>query len=444
MTTNAQPVYGAFAKLKDYELYPAADQPQIPSHLDDPCTKSWAGYFMFDPGTERGDMTIEVGADDNAYLSLAQFPGTPVNVNPNPSDPNGGGTYRTTSHTFEDVEAGYYFVNITYVNVGGVRENLSQLTVMVNGAEMVIGELAEYPEEVDPTLTPLTADEYGEIAATGTDCHGYIKAGDPLVDGHHTIHIGLEYSGDYPDANFDGTPKRGKNTDIEFEPSSVSLQQDGTARFKAKSIKNTAESSEVTLNGAKTDVKFLPAVFEKEFEITIYYTCREKNFTGDSDKNVVCYVGDSNTKTVVIPSIIHSFREQVAEEGFGELLTPVVYDGQTYPYLAKIDSKWRIYQHVLGNHDNILEDKVSCAVDESVIPLGSRIKILFGDKELAAFGNDTFEACDVGDKDFIKGYHIDLYWGTDDPTPGSPSTPATYPKDTLKDGSNYRVILLSE
>lgn len=150
MTTNAQPVYGAFAELKDHAFYPADDQPQIPSHLDDPCTKTWAGYFMFDPGTERGDMTIEVGADDNAYLTLAQFPDTPVNVNPNPSDPNGGGTYRTTSHTFEDVEAGYYFVNITYVNVGGVRENLSQLTVKVNGADMVIGELAQIAVAVNP------------------------------------------------------------------------------------------------------------------------------------------------------------------------------------------------------------------------------------------------------------------------------------------------------
>ncbi len=132
-----------------HELVPAEDQPQIPEQVANPCQKQWSGYFEFNPGTDTADMTIEVGADDNAYLTIAQFADTPVNVNPNPSDPNGGGTYRTSSHTFVNAPAGFYYVTISYVNVGGVAVNLSQLTVTVNGEPMVIGHLD------DPTAEPV-------------------------------------------------------------------------------------------------------------------------------------------------------------------------------------------------------------------------------------------------------------------------------------------------
>lgn len=130
-----------------HKLIPAGDQPQIPEQVADPCQRQWTGYFEFNPGTDTADMTIEVGADDNAYVTIAQFADTPVNVNPDPADPNGGGTYRTSSHTFGNVPAGFYYVTISYVNVGGVAVNLSQLTVAVNGAPMVIGHLKDSTAE---------------------------------------------------------------------------------------------------------------------------------------------------------------------------------------------------------------------------------------------------------------------------------------------------------
>ena len=304
---------------------------------------------------------------------------------------------------------------------------------------MVIGHLEDLT--AGATLKTLSADEYGEISKTGTDYKGYIKSGNKLVNKHHAISVGLEYSGSYPDESFDGTPISSITTD-NFEPSSVSLQKDGKARFKVWTKANTGSPSEITLNGATSDqVHYLPAVFEDMFEVTVYYTCKEENFTGDVTANVRCYVGNSNTNYVVIPYIVESFMEQVREEGFGKLSSPVVYNGESYPYLAKIDSKWRVHQHVLGSHDNVLEDKISCAVDETVIASGSRIKIMLGEQELAAFGNDTFTASDKGSS--ITGNHIDIYWGSDAPSHNNSSIPAGLPGG-LKSGQSYRVILLSE
>lgn len=131
-----------------HELVPAENQPQIDEQIAEPCHKEWSGYFEFNPGTATADMTIEVGADDNAYLTIAQFSDTPVNVNPDPNDPNGGGTYRTCAHTFTNVPAGFYYVTISYVNVGGVAINLSHLTVKINGNPMVIGRLDDPTAEV--------------------------------------------------------------------------------------------------------------------------------------------------------------------------------------------------------------------------------------------------------------------------------------------------------
>ena len=70
------------------------------------------------------------------------------------------------------------------------------------------------------------------------------------------------------------------------------------------------------------------------------------------------------------------------------LTTPVVYNGTTYPYLAEIDSRRRVYKHVPGSADNERVPKVSCATDGGVIRSGSRIQILLGDELLSSFENE--------------------------------------------------------
>ena len=123
--------------MKSFVPKTSSEQPQISEHVANQYNKFFEGYFYFG----GGDMTIEVGADDNASLTLSQFPNTPVNVEP--MDSNGGGTYRTSTHTYNNCQAGFYHVSITYENIGGIAVNLSQLTVKVNGESMVLGTLEE-------------------------------------------------------------------------------------------------------------------------------------------------------------------------------------------------------------------------------------------------------------------------------------------------------------
>lgn len=126
------------------KLVIAEDQPQIPEQIAAPCQKNWSGYFKVTP-TDDGKLTVILGADDLACVTIEEFADRPIDLPADPNDPNGGGTYRTVSRTFDNVQAGYYFVNISYTNVSGVAQNLSQLTIEVNGEPMQIGELQEVP-----------------------------------------------------------------------------------------------------------------------------------------------------------------------------------------------------------------------------------------------------------------------------------------------------------
>ncbi len=291
----------------------------------------------------------------------------------------------------------------------------------------------------DVSLNVVTADEYGEIGTTDTDCTAYIKSGDKVTNGHHAISVGLEYSGPYPDAAFDGTPTSSVASDA-FKPASVTLDSTGKAKFKVWTMSNTGTPSVISLNGAVSgDVSYLPAVFQDLFEVTVYYTCMESSFSGGSE-SLSCRVGDSS-QTIELPSVNSKFKNQVQMEGFGLLKEPVTINGKTYSYLAKFDSNWRVYDRVLGNSNNTLIAKESCATDSSVIKKGSRIQIMLGDELVTAFNGDTFVAADNGSA--ITGNHIDLYWGCDAPSPNNPSIPAGLAQG-IATGARFRVILLSE
>lgn len=294
----------------------------------------------------------------------------------------------------------------------------------------------------DKSLRILSADEYGEIGSTNTDCIGYIKSGDKVSNGHHAISVGLEYSGSYPDENFNGKPTSTISSDA-FKPSPVELESTGTAKFKVWTMADTGTKSVISLNGAPSeDISYLPAVFQDSFKVTVYYTCMESGFSGDTEE-LTCLIGDSD-KTIKLVSVNTKFKAQVKVEGFGLLKEPVTVNEKAYPYLAMIDPNkkiWRVYDRVLGSKNNTLIAKESCATDPNIIAYGSRIKIMLGDELISVFNSDTFVAADTGSG--IQGNHIDLYWGCDTPSPNNQSIPAGLAQ-SIASGAQFRVILLSE
>ncbi len=145
------------------------DQPQIPARLANPFAKTWEGYFKLE---SDGDVTITVGADDNARVTLLAFPLQPVILEPVPGDPNGGGKYREIKSTFTNLSKGYYRVLVNYENVSGPAENIAQLVVMVNEAAMQIGELTNVKNLMTRSHAEALYNAYLPVSYPHTDENG--------------------------------------------------------------------------------------------------------------------------------------------------------------------------------------------------------------------------------------------------------------------------------
>ena len=403
------------------------------------------------PENMEAHVSASMTVDDWGYIDITPLSGSgstirAINLTTEVASPGPrGGHVRWSGQTNAAIvlQPGQYSIIIrqdnapygeAYASEAGTNVSFCQASVTI-----------EYIAILAPakTLTVLTADEYGEIGVTGTACAGYIKSGDRVSNGKHAISVGLEYSGPANDADFDDVPTSSIVSD-NFKPSNIVPDSLGKARFKVWTMGNTGDPSVVSLNCATSEpISYLPAVFEDKFEVTVYYTCMESSFSGENANDFVCYIGDSNTNTVILSGVNANFKNQVVTEGFGLLTTPVVYNGITYPYLAKIDAKWRVYEHVLGNASNELVPKVSCATDGDVIKRGSRIQILLGDELLSSLENEQgiFVSDDTGHA--INGNHIDLYWGCDAPSPNDPNIPAGLAQG-IASGNHFRVVLLSE
>lgn len=146
-----------------------ADQPQIPAELANPFTKTWEGYFKLE---SDGNVTITVGADDNACVTLLAFPQQPVDLQAEPGDPNGGGKYREIEGVFTNLSKGYYRVRVTYENVRGPAENLSQLVVKVNNAIMQLGELSNVKNLMTQSHAEALYNAYLPVSYSHTDENG--------------------------------------------------------------------------------------------------------------------------------------------------------------------------------------------------------------------------------------------------------------------------------
>src|SRR5690606_24945410 len=98
------------------------------------------------------------------------------------------------------------------------------------------------------------------------------------------------------------------------------------------------------------------------FKITVYYTPKQSGFTsgGGYNMTLITKPGLSNQK---YPT---DFLNAVEIEGFGKLATPYVSGGTSYGYISHDGNNvWDHATEVLGNRNNVLVAKKSCAVADN-------------------------------------------------------------------------------
>lgn len=398
------------------------------------------------PENTVAHLTATLTVDDWGYIDIIPPIGAPIRVldlSPNAGSPGPrGGHVRWGASTGIPyvLQSGTYTIVVRQDNAPYSEAYSSEAGSNISFCHVAIA--VEYTE-TDRMIRILSSDEYAEIEETGTNVAGYIKTNDKVVNGHHAISVGLEYSGPSGDTSFNPTPTSTRLSD-KFKPESISYDSTtGKARFKVYTLADDKETAIVSLNGASTSpVKYLPAVFEDKFEVTVYYTCMEEGFPSGETRSLDCLVGDSKTETIHLQGLNGNFCARVKIEGYGQLKTPVVHKGIEYPYLSYMGGKWCLDTIVRGSINNELVPKRSCAVDETVIARGSRIQIMLGEELMAAFGgNDVFIAEDKGDA--VRNSHIDLYWGCDWPSTNNTSLPRGLAQG-IASGNRFRVVLLSE
>lgn len=396
------------------------------------------------PEAHTATLDIKLSVDDWGKLTVTdkenkQWLSLSLTDKDEDAGPRGGHTYWSKQGTVMLPEGDYTIqveqTNTTYPEQYDPKFNVSRCDFSITATK-------------EPkSLKLLTADEYGEIGKTGTDCKAYIKSNDKLnAQEHHAISVGLEYNGPSPDAAFDGTPESSREGKDTFKPERVELSSDGKAKFKVWTEEPQGKP-EIKLNGAIASVSYLPAVFEDLFKVTIYYTPRESGFKVDATPvTKECRVGDSKSEiTVEIRNLRKDFLRAVEMEGFGHMATNYTdKKGEVYPYIAYDSGTWYVSKVIYGKFNRVLTDKGSCAGGKSQFKPGrSKIKLDLNDDIKSRFGTDTFTVDDVGEA--VGMNHIDLYWGEDDPLNGSPTTglPAGL-KNGLPKEPVFRCMLIEE
>lgn len=234
------------------------------------------------PEAHTATLAVELSVDDWGKLTVTdkenkQWLSLSLTSEDEDAGPRGGHAYWSKQGTVMLPEGDYTIhveqTNTTYPEQYDSKFNVSRCDFSITATKEL------------KSLKLLTADEYGEIGKTGTDCKAYIKSNDKLnAQGHHAISVGLEYKGPSPDETFDGTPESSREGQDKFKPEKVELSSDGKAKFKVWT-EEPQGTPEIKLNGAIASASYLPAVFEDLFEVTIYYTIRESGCTNEGKPN---------------------------------------------------------------------------------------------------------------------------------------------------------------
>jgi 3D (Asp-Asp-Asp) domain-containing protein len=171
-----------------------------------------------------------------------------------------------------------------------------------------------------------------------------------------------------------------------------------------------------------------------QYTLTIYYTPQESSYS--SGQHLPVTLVDGTTVDVD-----RDFRSRLYLEGCGKVNTAsngmniLVYqhDPQVYDYASQPE----------GTGGTPLVAKSSCAVDATVAPkILKKGKVLYikNAEVTTEFGNNKFTIVDTGG--MVNGFHLDLYWGIDDPNPDDSSRPAgtNFGNNPITDAEVCRIV----
>lgn len=141
MPTNTTDVY---VPMLDRHVYTAGgcsngshNQPQF-NESRGAFTETWEGYILVPQSIDN--VKLKVSADDNACFYLHAFPDKKANLPGRGAF--GGGTYASAeSDPIDHLEKGYYRATVTYENINYPGANVARLEVLLNGAQITIGQL---------------------------------------------------------------------------------------------------------------------------------------------------------------------------------------------------------------------------------------------------------------------------------------------------------------
>ncbi len=419
-TKETQPL---FYPLGGHYAIGGGEVVSVPWQYSDDLTPFEAsGYVKIE---NSGPHQLSMAVDDNGFIEIG---GTRVLELT-------GSHASTTVETTVELEAGYHYAVVHSENLPVPDElagypNARQFEPKVDGHPMVLFTVE--PVEQELYFIPARGLLKAKLQDDESGAFNYIPSGSTLRNGRHEIHAGLQYRGSLRDSNFDGTIVGSRGEKDRFDPASVARDANGEAQFELIST-DTSSKPAVAVNGVNAQSGgLLPAVFQDKFKITIYYTPLESGFTHFSETIAIeCRFDGSHEKTNIV--VVAKFWDTVSNpkygEGFGKLSNPpkLIKNGIeiSYPYLSY---ERVLYTHPMGNSQNVLQDKISCAGSASQFNLqSSKVKILLNEEYAHAFKTEEFLIDDVGSA--VGKNHLDLYWGEDNPKNGgnNASVPAGLP-----------------
>ncbi|MBT9449219.1 hypothetical protein ICN84_03910 [Akkermansia glycaniphila] len=434
--TDFDPVL--FYPLDGHYAISAGEAVSIPWQYSDDLTPfDVSGYIKIETSDSY---RLSMAVDDNGYIEIGG--NRVLNLS--------GSNASTTVEQMVELQAGYHYTVVHNENLPVPEEiagypNARQFEPKVNGDTMVLFQIE--PIDQDLNFIPVQSLKSANMPDDKSDAFNYIKNGSRLENGTHQIHAGLQYRGSLEDSTFSGEITSNRGDEDLFEPLSVEMDEKGESQFELIS-RNTKSNPIVSVNGVSAQSGgLLPAVFQSKFQITVYYTPKEAGFTNFSEtQELECYFDD--TKEKITLNILVKFWDTVSHkdygEGFGKLANPPkrMKDGVevSYPYISY---ERALYEHPMGNSQNVLQDRISCAGNQQQFNIqSSSVRILLDSEYTKAFGTNEFVLDDVGSA--VGENHLDLYWGEDNPKNGgnTSSIPAGLPNGSPD--NKIQVVLITQ